>query len=179
MILKMTIEEAKPKKRIQDFYSLGLMEIYGTDKQEHNPVYLKEDLDNKMVQFARGMSVRIGRSAFNYWLQDHQQLLGWEDPAFRLLATRKKLFAGLQELCFWFSHEFKVEFRVTDLEDKWQLSCNVHEEISKTGIPYPWDFLRGILQEFTHWAGQGRFYLVEGFVTDEGCGFTLSKLPLD
>lgn len=166
------------ERNLQDYYSLGISEICG-DEGDSFPVDPQNGNRLQAEPYARGMSVRFGRSAFLYWLRENQESLGWEDIDFKLLSSRKKLNSGLKVICQWFEKEVGRKLLITDLGDEWQVLSETILPPQHPRIPHQWEFLQGFLQEFTRWVGQGRLYKVRLIQDENHITLTIAKLPFD
>ena len=164
---------------LQDYFLLGNQELYGPHAGMSIPLIPQEENYLNNEAYSRGMSIRVGRNAFLYWLRENQEHLGWEDTDFRLLPSRKKMVTGLEEISSWFAVETDADVSVHDLGEEWQIRYEPAVQLPQTRIPYQWEFLQGFLQEFTRWAGQGRLYRIQLSEGKSGCIFTCSKLPID
>lgn len=162
-----------------NYFTLGENEIFGLDGDESSLWSSAVVQDSLTAAVARGMSIRIGRIAFLYWLREHQQQLGWEDLSFKILPNRKKLLSGLEAISSWVKREAKVAMEIADFENEWKLSCSPPNSSTQTLVPYQWEFLQGFIQEFTRWVGQGRLFNVQLTRSEAAIAFTISKLPID
>lgn len=174
----MTDTTVTSKHDLLEYLSLGINEICG-EKGFSYPAEARIEDNPLSESYARGMSVRFGRSAFLYWLRENQESLGWEDLEFRLLPTRKKISVGLVEIKTWFIWETGFDISIKESVNEWQLLALLPIQSQINTTPNLWEFLQGFLQEFTRWAGQGRLYKVDLTNEENRKIITISKLPFD
>lgn len=132
----------------------------------------------------RGLALRIGRAAFRYGLKCFGDRAGFLSVEYRLLPAPRRLESGLRSLACLFGEEYCSKISVSDEGTCWLWRM---ERDPKTAGPDCF-LIAGLLQEFTTWAGGGRFYRVVEIECAEGrseaagspaCVFRIEKKPLD
>jgi predicted hydrocarbon binding protein len=185
------------------FYVLGLEEIIGPEELEKLLSYIPElknikgeitsqhvkPVRQKMTEVygktgARGIAMCSGRAAFKHLLNLQGNQLGFESNSFRFLPTRLKLRKGLSLLAEWMENTHHDEIQIENSESQWSFKathCSECAELMSTESIC--DFTAGLLQEFTAWAGGGKFHrIVETSCRangDECCTFMIDKNPID
>jgi hypothetical protein len=139
---------------------------------------------NYGVQGGRGLSLRIGRSAFKYGLKHFSEESALNSVSFRLFPAPRRLEIGLQTMARILSHECSDVITVADAGDYWLwrsencLSCRNHQSADSSCY-----LTVGLLQEYMAWAGGGRFYRVTEIecraAGDQACVYQITKTPLD
>ncbi len=124
----------------------------------------------------RGLALRIGRATFRYGLKYFGEKAGFHTTEFRLLPAPRRLKNGLQTLARLVAEESGGRISVSDGEDYWLWRMD-------TSSSQNCFLIAGLLQEFTTWAGAGRFYrVVETECRASGCPacvYRIEKKPLD
>lgn len=168
---------------LQQYLHKGFVEILGIDEptlDSKNPALGINAQYGK--QFARGIGIRAGRAGFNYWLKDYFELEKWDESDFRFLATKKKITHGLVDICDWFAKVQNEEFSLQELDKEWIISV-VSIGANEQQTDPVCDFFLGFIQEFTSWAGLGKFYRVEELrcraCDSSRCQFKVAKQPID
>ena len=136
------------------------------------------------VAGARGLAQRIGRAAFKYGVKRFGEQAGIHTPEFRLLPAPRRIATGLAILAQVLGDECNDTISVMDSGPYWlwrSERCPVCQDHTS---PDPNCYLVvGLLQEFTTWAGGGRFYPVtETACRSNGapaCEYRIDKKPLD
>lgn len=136
------------------------------------------------VAGARGLAQRIGRAGFKYWINHFGDQAGVHTPEFRLLPAPRRIATGLSILAQVLGAECDDTISIIDGELYWlwrSERCPVCQDHTS---PDPCCYLVvGLLQEFTAWAGGGRFYMVtETACRSNGepvCEYRIDKKPLD
>lgn len=157
-----------------DHFCRGLTEILGIkDTDEFITA-------NRMVQNdpqTRGILIKAGRAGFYHWLRQNLETTGWNDPSFRFQPVKKKISSGLQSICLNLEKGTETHIKFENSSNIWNI------EISGSIESLPCSYLWGFAQEFTRWAGIGRFYEVrESSCRLEGyscCGLSIKKVPQD
>jgi hypothetical protein len=133
---------------------------------------------------AQGLAIRIGRASFRCVLQRFGDRVGFRTPEFRLLPSPIRLERGLRRLAALAADELGGEITVTDTGLHWlwrSAGSPIYGERVSGGLACYWTV--GVLQEFTSWAGGGRFYQVAETECRGGgapvCVFQIDKKPLD
>jgi hypothetical protein len=129
----------------------------------------------------RGLSQRIGRAMFRCGLNELAEQVGFRDMGFRILPSPRRVENGLQILANLFGEITDQPVQVTEQEATWTFCltcCPTIATPEQCG-----DLITGILQEFTTWAGGGRYYPVtETDCRSQGAPayiFVVDKKPLD
>lgn len=143
-----------PYQFSSEYEHLGLLELVGNDGFTGFQEQLKINSDDLIL---RGMLHRAGRAGFKHWQNQYHSGLGWNDPSFRFAPINKKISCGLDKICGIVGMEKGTSIEVHNLKDKWLVE--VHPSPGKQSIPA--DYLAGFVQEFSSWAGLGKFYLVK------------------
>ncbi len=124
----------------------------------------------------RGLALRIGRASFRSWLKYFGDKAGFRTTEFRLLPAPRRLKNGLQTLAQFIGEESGRAVSVSDGEDCWLWRVD-------SACSHNCFLIAGLLQEFTTWAGGGRFYrVVETECLASGglaCVDRIEKNPLD
>lgn len=157
-----------------DHYQAGLSEILGERDAE---AFLRSGQVRNGDAQTRGTLIKAGRAGFYYWLRQNRESIGWDDLAFRLNPIKKKIAAGLEELCLHLGNETKTRIRFKNDGNLWRL------ELSGARDAMPCSYLWGFVQEYTRWAGIGRFYEVREkachFDNGSHCELIIKKDPQD
>ena len=131
----------------------------------------------------RGILIRAGRAGFNYWLSDNYRSCGWDDPEFRFKPVRRKLAAGLGDICNWFTRETTAMVSLQESKAAWILRLDIPDGVEGQAPILDCAYMWGFVQEFTRWSGLGRFYPVHEtrcrLKADEYCEITIEKEPTD
>lgn len=132
----------------------------------------------------RGLALRIGRATFRYGLKHFGEQAGFRATEFRLLPAPRRLENGLRALARIIAKEWGGEIQVSDEGAHWLWRMEPGRSIAGSSSQGASCFLiAGLLQEFTAWAGGGRFYrVVETECLASGspaCLYRIEKRPLD
>jgi hypothetical protein len=137
------------------------------------------------VRGGRGLSVRIGRSAFKYVLKHYGQSSGLLDQSFRLMPAPRRMEVGLNRLSQIFNQHFNEQVEVLQEGSYWlwrMQNCGNCCEGRNTDDAGCY-LIVGLLQEFLSWAGGGRYHRVIEqecvLAGGDACVFCLEKKPLD
>lgn len=141
---------------LYDHYHEGLVEILG--KEDAEKFITSKQLEKNDPQ-TRGILIQAGRAGFYYWLRHNRRSKGWDSTAFRLHPVKTKIASGLEDICSSLEKEAGVKIYFKNEKSKWQL-----ELLDKNPV-LSCSYLWGFVQEFTRWAGIGRFYEVR----EESC----------
>ncbi len=132
----------------------------------------------------RGLALRIGRAAFRYGLKYFGDRAGFRTMEFRLLPAPKRVGSGLQTLAHVVAEETGSQIVVTDEGDhwRWQMRRGRGNE-GRRSAGQSCFLIAGLLQEFSAWAGGGRFYQVTETecqsTGSRACVYRIEKKPLD
>lgn len=155
-------------------YQEGLTEILGERGAEE---FIRSSRVCNNDAQTRGTLILAGRAGFYYWLRQNRESIGWDDLAFRLNPVKKKITAGLEELCSQLGKETKTCINFKNEGNLW------HLELCSPADAMPCSYLWGFVQEFTRWAGIGRFYEVREkacqFENGSHCELIIKKEPQD
>lgn len=125
----------------------------------------------------QGLALRIGRAAFQYGLKQYGEQAGLRTMQFRLLPAPRRLESGLHSLAQIIASEYASKISVTDEGAYWQW------RMTRQKAGQGCFLIAGLLQEFTAWAGGGRFYRVmETECQARGsraCTYHIEKRPID
>jgi hypothetical protein len=131
---------------------------------------------------ARGLALRIGRATFRYGLREIGEQAGFREVGFRILPSPRRVESGLHMLACLFSELTGSPVQVTDHENAWILRFPFRLPDGEEGQMIRW-LITGLLQEFSSWAGGGRFYNITASGCDasstQPCAFQVDKKPLD
>lgn len=131
-----------------------------------------------------GLSQRIGRAMFRYGLKEFGEQAGFRTVVFRILPSPHRVEKGLRVLSSLFSDLTDQPVQVDDQGSAWMFSmpCCPAASSGSGGQLYA-HLVKGLIQEFTSWAGGGRYYpVVETACRAAGapaCIFRIDKKPLD
>lgn len=133
---------------------------------------------------ARGLAQRIGRAAFKYGVNRYGEQAGFHAPEFRLLPAPRRIATGLASMAQVLGEECNDTISVIDEGSYWLWRSERCPVCQGHTAPEPCCYLVvGMLQEFSAWAGGGRFYSVtETSCRSNGdpvCAFRIDKKPLD
>lgn len=133
---------------------------------------------------AQGLAIRIGRASVRCALQRFGERVGFRTPEFRLLPSPLRIERGLRRLAALAKDELGFEITLTNAGPHWvwrSANSPFYGEHSSGGLACYWTV--GALQEFTSWAGGGRYYQVTEMECRSGgapvCVFQIDKKPLD
>ncbi len=137
-----------------------------------------------------GLAVRIGRAAFRSVLKHLGEQAGFRATEFRLLPASRRLENGLRILARMVGEECGGKVAVSDEGAYWlwridRSRSNGGTLLGSVRLPgdNPCYLIAGLLQEFTTWAGGGRFYpVVETECLASGspaCLYRIEKRPID
>jgi hypothetical protein len=130
-----------------------------------------------------GLELRIGRSVFHHGLKHLGGEAGFRGAEFRLLPAPRRLEYGLQTLARMIGDEFNSVIAVSDEDAHWLWRMALPSNFAGRKSVRPCYLVAGMLQEFTAWAGGGRFYrVVETECQSSGypaCVYQIEKKPLD
>lgn len=129
----------------------GLVEILG--KQDAETFLSSQQTQNNDPQ-TRGILIKAGRAGFYYWLRQNLDASGWNDPLFRLRPVKKKIASGLKDICLNLGSGTKQHMTLEDTQNTWQIN------LDHSPNALPCSYIWGFVQEYTRWAGNGRFYEV-------------------
>ena len=170
------MNEKSPGSLSLDYETLSLVELLGSEEVPGFQKQLAKNPDDLMV---RGTLHRAGRAGFYHWLEQHREMLGWDEPAFRFTAVRQKIAIGLGKICEVIVTEKGVPVQLVDLTDRWAIEVSSPQ---RGGIHHA-DYLAGFVQEFGSWAGLGKFYRVKVVANETGgresYRVVLFKAPID
>ncbi len=126
---------------------------------------------------SRGLALRIGRAAFQYGLKRYGDQAGFRSMEYRLLPAPRRLEDGLHRLANIVEGEWGSNITVSDEGTFWQW------RMSRQAVTQDCFIIAGLLQEFTSWAGGGRFYRVletecQGWGSP-ACTYRVEKKPID
>lgn len=126
---------------------------------------------------SRGLALRIGRASFQYGLKKYGDQAGFRAMEFRLLPAPRRLENGLRSLAQIIARECGSSISVSDEGAYWQW------RVDRQTTAQDCFLIAGLLQEFTNWAGGGRFYRVEETECQAcgslACTYRIEKKPLD
>lgn len=133
---------------------------------------------------ARGLAQRIGRAAFKYGVKQFGEQAGFLSPEFRLLPAPRRIASGLTTLAQVMGDECDDSISIADGGLYWLWRSERCPVCQGASAPDPCCYLVvGLLQEFTTWAGGGRFYPVTEVACRANgqtvCEFRIDKKPLD
>lgn len=152
----------------------GLVEILGKQNAE---VFLSSQQAQQNDPQTRGTLIKVGRAGFYYWLRQNLDASGWNDPMFRLRPVKKKIASGLRDICLNLESETKQQISLEDSQKIWQINLGNSPEA------LPCSYIWGFVQEYTRWAGNGRFYEVREksckFYGNNQCELVIKKEPQD
>ncbi len=148
---------ADPGPLMMDYETLSLVEILGVAELPEFKQWMLNDPDNLLV---RGTLHRAGRAGFYYWLEHNQDVLNWNDAGFRFTPVRKKITAGLQQICEVLANEKNTCILFENKPQSWELEISTHPSSSFSMPKLYASYLAGFVQEFASWAGLGKFYRV-------------------
>lgn len=165
----------------------AFVEIFGKELyDQYREHLLSEYLADSFTDFiinnygsdaAAGMSIRVGRAAFYYWMRQYVTILGWKENEFRLLPVRARIKRGLSDLITWMAGEKTGCAELVSNKDSWRVHIKSCEAFLDSNIIY------GMIQELACWAGYGKFYPVRELQSQPGNGdlsiFEISKTPAD
>lgn len=159
-----------------DFETLSLVELLGN---EDMPEFRQQLLNTPGKLIVRGTLHRAGRAGFYHWHEQRRGILGWDDQNFRFATVKKKISIGLEKICEIFTSENGAAVNLHDQSDRW-----IIELAPQSGsVIFNGDYLAGFIQEFSSWAGLGKFYCVklecDNLGEHETCRIILFKDPLD
>jgi predicted hydrocarbon binding protein len=131
----------------------------------------------------RGLSMRIGRSCFNYGVRQYSAQMGLTEMAFRLLPLPAKISAGAKAFARLFNDLTDQRVRVEEEDGKllWHIErCPLCWERRATE---PVCHLAvGVLQEALYWLSGGKVFNVEEKTCiaagDETCTIEIDKTPI-
>lgn len=172
--------DTDPVSFLLDYENRSLEEILGAEGlqafRSSLPAF-PEDL------LARGILQRAGRAGFYYWLKKMGVDLQWEDPVFKFSPTKKKITRGLQDICDSMSTEKDIALQLENQPDHWVIRVLPGLPTDRKFFTTGCDYLAGFLQEFTSWAGLGKFYQVrirkEQHDDRASCFIQIDKKPID
>jgi predicted hydrocarbon binding protein len=132
----------------------------------------------------RGLAMRIGRATFRSLLKYYGDQAGFRSMEYRLLPSPRRVQNGLQALALLLAEQTASDIVVSEDDTSWiwrvQPSSACGENKAADQDCY---LTAGLLQEFTTWAGGGRFYrVVETECRESGgsaCLYRIEKKPLD
>ncbi|RPJ46775.1 MAG: hypothetical protein EHM21_08500 [Chloroflexi bacterium] len=131
----------------------------------------------------RGLALRIGRAVFHYGLKHLGEQAGFRKTEFRLLPAPRRLDNGLRTLARIVGDECNSSVAVSDEGTHWLWRMDRRPNDPGPQMGDPCYLIAGLLQEFTAWAGGGRFYrVVETECQAAGCPacvYQIEKKPLD
>jgi len=152
----------------------GLVEILGK-KEAEAFISSKQDWGNNPQ--TRGILIKVGRAGFNYWLRQNLDALGWNDPLYRLQPVKKKISSGLNDICINLGSTSKQPMMLDETREIWQIN------LGNSPDALPCSYIWGFFQEFTRWAGNGRFYEVREKICrltgSDQCELVIKKEPQD
>jgi hypothetical protein len=128
---------------------------------------------------SHGLTLRIGRAAFRYGLKQLGEQAGFYAANFRLLPAPRRLESGLRTLAAVVADGLGDQVAVAADEGAWYWKMRWEGEMDGR---YCY-LVTGMLQEFSSWAGNGRFYQVKETECQaagaQTCTFRIDKKPLD
>jgi len=152
----------------------GLVEILG---EPNANLFLTSHQAVQSDPQTRGILIKAGRAGFYYWLRKNLDAMGWNDPMFRLRPVKKKIASGLKDICQHLEKETKQALSLEDSPKIWQIT------ISGASESLPCSYIWGFVQEYTRWAGNGRFYEVRekscSLNGNSQCELVIKKEPQD
>ncbi len=155
-----------------DHFQEGLTEILGKSAAE---AFIQSKQVCGCDPQTRGTLIKAGRAGFYYWLRQNRESVGWDQPSFRLNPVKKKIAAGLEEICFSLGNETKSRIIFKNEGELW------HLELTSAAETLPCSYLWGFVQEFARWAGIGKFYEVREkncrMVKGDHCELIIKKDP--
>lgn len=126
---------------------------------------------------SQGLALRIGRAAFKYGLKQYGDQAGFRSMQYRLLPAPRRLESGLHSLAQMIASENDSAISVTDEGAFWQW------RMARKAVVQDCFLIAGFLQEFSAWAGGGRFYRVVETECQacggSACTYRIEKRPLD
>jgi len=170
--------DINPGSSILDYELHSLEEILGAegsrDFQSRLPLG-PEDL------LTRGILHRAGRAGFYYWMKNASGMLNWNDPDFKFSPIKKKITLGLHLICDMINAEKGKLLLLENQPDHWVILTLPIANHAITSPMMNCNYLSGFLQEFTSWAGLGKFYRVTTLQQDNGvcCRICIDKKPID
>jgi hypothetical protein len=131
----------------------------------------------------RGLALRIGRAVFRHGLKRFGEKAGFRAVEFRLLPAPRRLENGLHILAQLIGKECDRDIAVSDEGAHWLWHMNQRSNDAGPQKGVACFLIAGLLQEFTAWAGGGRFYrVIETECRASGspaCIYRIEKKPLD
>ena len=106
----------------------------------------------------KGMMIRVGRSSFEYLLNNTDILSELTALEFRLLSRPKKIMVGLKLLSKILSSETGFNIKPDQDKDEWYLIIGEGTDNHRRPIDELIEVLYGFFQEFMYWASGGRSY---------------------
>lgn len=135
-----------------------------------------------------GLALRIGRAAFRHVLNYYGDQAGFRKMEYRLLPAPRRLGSGLLSLAKILAEETGSQITVSEEDTCWLWSVQPGSLPASLGPASAAGsqecyLTAGLLQEFTMWAGGGRFYpIMETECRGNGsqaCLYRIEKKPLD
>lgn len=122
--------------------------------------HLRAGLEQRYsVEAANGVLLRTGRAVFVGLLRSYAVELGFEEIEYRLLAPRKRILQGLQQLAGFLVAECGSTIQVSNHEGFWRWSAETCLECAGLSQEKPaCYFTLGMLQEFMLWVSSGRIH---------------------
>lgn len=165
----------------------AFVEIFGKDLyDQYRKTLSSEHSTDSIVDYvinnygsdaAAGMTIRVGRAAFNYWMRQYAAILGWKKIEFRLLPVRTRIKRGLSDLITWMSGDKTGRVEILSNADSWRVQVIRGEKPLDSNVFY------GMIQELACWSGNGKFYPVREIQHQADGGeiflFEISKTPAD
>lgn len=159
-----------------DFGTLSLVELLGNEGVLEFQKQFAQTPDKSIV---RGLLHRAGRAGFYHWHEQRRGFLGWDDQGFSHAPVKKKISGGLMKICEVITAETGTAIPLLDQGNRWMI-----ELAPQPGsVVLNGDYLAGFVQEFSSWAGLGKFYRVtvecDNKAEQKTCRIILFKEPLD
>ncbi len=159
--------------KVNHFFE-GLIEILG---EQNANLFLTSRQERQSDPQTRGILIKAGRAGFYYWLRQSLDAVGWNDPLFRLRPVKMKIASGLKDICQNLERESELSISLEDSPKIWQLN------LSNSPKSLPCSYIWGFVQEYTRWAGNGRFYEVREkscqLNGNDQCELVIKKEPQD
>ena len=109
-----------------------------------------------------GLSLRVGRAAFNHLIRQMGTEMGLLELDFRLQHARLRIRMGLERLSEVLLTPIGFMCVLEEQPDCWNWTLQAIQPCAPfNGHHFPIYFLKGLLQEYFAWSSGGKIYLVE------------------
>ena len=163
-----------------DYELRSLEEILGAENSHDFQFRLPVSPDDLLT---RGILHRAGRAGFYYWMKHNSGILNWNDPGFKFSPIKKKIAQGLQLICDIINAEKGKLLQFENQPDHWEITTLACPADGETSPVKDCNYLAGFVQEFTSWAGLGKFYRVSVKKSQPEnsvcCRVCIDKKPID